>query len=210
MAKRKLEMIDEVTKEVVISRIFGKNCASKIGDDKQSYCGYVGGEVTEVVFLGTCIVIKRKEQFALTYKWSDTICNALMQTDGVKYRKEGWVSFNEQKDAYFDLDTRSILIRFQTTETDSSMNKQLFYFDFPQSGETITKEMNPLAVKDAAVKYLKTQNEVRGDICIIKDSRENVIAMGYVSDSMKVSFFTEDETVNDIKPIGVIEEGGER
>lgn len=90
------------------------------------------------------------------------------------------------------------------------MNKQLFYFVFPQSGETITKEMNPLAVKDAAVKYLKTQNEVRGDICIIKDSRENVIAMGYVSDSMKVSFFTEDETVNDIKPIGVIEEGGER
>lgn len=116
MAKIKLEMIDEVTKEVVISRIFGKNCASKIGDDKQSYCGYVGGEVTEVVFLGTCIVIKRKEQFALTYKWSDTICNALMQTDGVKYRKEGLVSFNEQKDAYFDLDTRSILIRFQTKQ----------------------------------------------------------------------------------------------
>ena len=53
MAKIKLEMIDEVTKEVVLSRIFGKNCASKIGDDKQSYCGYVDGEVTEVVFLGT-------------------------------------------------------------------------------------------------------------------------------------------------------------
>ena len=88
------------------------------------------------------------------------------------------------------------------------MNKQLFYFVFPQSGETITKEMNPLAVKDAAVKYLKTQNEVRGDICIIKDSKDNVIAMGYVSDNMKISFFTEHETVNDIKPIGVIEEGG--
>ena len=116
MAKIKLEMIDEVTKEVVLSRIFGKNFASKIGDDKQSYCGYVCGEVTEVVFLGTCIVINRKEQFALTYKWSDTICNALMQTDGVKYRKEGLVSFNEQKDAYFDLDTRSILIRFQTKQ----------------------------------------------------------------------------------------------
>lgn len=116
MAKWKLEMLDEETKEVALSRIFGKNCASKIGDEKQSYCGYVGGEVTEVVFLGTCIVIKRKEQFALTYKWSDTICNALMQTDGVKYRKEGWVSFNEQKDAYFDLDTRSILIRFQTKQ----------------------------------------------------------------------------------------------
>ena len=89
------------------------------------------------------------------------------------------------------------------------MNKQEFIFVFPLSGETITKEMNPLAVKDAAIKYLKTQNEVRGDICIIKDSKDNVIAMGYVSDNMKISFFTEDETVNDIKPIGVIEEGGE-
>ena len=89
------------------------------------------------------------------------------------------------------------------------MNKKEFIFVFPLSGETITKEMNPLAVKDAAIKYLKTQNEVRGDICIIKDSKDNVIAMGYVSDNMKISFFTEDETVNDIKPIGVIEEGGE-
>ena len=90
------------------------------------------------------------------------------------------------------------------------MNKQEFIFVFPLSGETITKVMNPLAVKDAAIKYLKTQNEVRGDICIVKDAKENVIAMGYVSDSMKVSFFTpDDETVNDIKPIGVIEEGGE-
>ena len=87
------------------------------------------------------------------------------------------------------------------------MNKKEFIFVFPQSGETITKEMNPLAVKDAAIKYLKTQNEVRGDICIIKDSKDNVIAMGYVSDNMKISFFTEDETVNDIKPIGVIDEG---
>ena len=116
MARRKIELIDESTKKVALSRIFGKNCASNIGEEKQNYCGYVSGEVTEVVFLGTCIVIERKEQFAHTYKWSDTICNSLMQTNGVKYRKEGWVSFNEQKDAYFDVDTRSIYIRFQTKQ----------------------------------------------------------------------------------------------
>ena len=51
------------------------------------------------------------------------------------------------------------------------MNKQEFIFVFPLSGETITKVMNPLAVKDAAIKYLKTQNEVRGDICIVKDAK---------------------------------------
>ncbi len=116
MARRKLEMIDEETKKVALSRIFGKNCASNIGEEKQNYCGYIDGEVTEVTFLGSCIVINRKEQFAFTFKWSDTICNALMQTDGVKYRKEGWGSFDEQKDAYFNLDTRSIFIRFQTKQ----------------------------------------------------------------------------------------------
>lgn len=88
------------------------------------------------------------------------------------------------------------------------MKKQEFIFVFPQSGETITRVMNPLAVKDAVVKYLKVQNEVRGDICIIRNSLNEVVAMAYVSETMKISFFTEDETVSDIKPIGVVEEGG--
>lgn len=88
------------------------------------------------------------------------------------------------------------------------MKKQEFIFVFPQSGETITRVMNPLAVKDAVVKYLKVQNEVRGDICIIRNSLNEVVAMAYVSETMKISFFTEDEYVSDIKPIGVVEEGG--
>ena len=88
------------------------------------------------------------------------------------------------------------------------MKKQEFIFVFPQSGETITRVMNPLAVKDAVVKYLKVQNDVRGDICIIRNSLNEVVAMAYVSETMKISFFTEDESVSDIKPIGVVEEGG--
>ena len=88
------------------------------------------------------------------------------------------------------------------------MKKQEFIFVFPQSGETITRVMNPLAVKDAVVKYLKVQNEVRGDICSIRSSLNEVVAMAYVSETMKISFFTEDESVSDIKPIEVVEEGG--
>lgn len=88
------------------------------------------------------------------------------------------------------------------------MKKQEFIFVFPQSGETITRVMNPLAVKDAVVKYLKVQNEVRGDICIIRNSLNEVVAMACVSETMKISFFTEDESVSDIKPIEVVEEGG--
>ena len=88
------------------------------------------------------------------------------------------------------------------------MKKQEFIFVFPQSGETITRVMNPLAVKDAVVKYLKVQNEVRGDICSIRSSLNEVVAMAYVSETMKISFFTEDDSVSDIKPIEVVEEGG--
>ena len=46
------------------------------------------------------------------------------------------------------------------------MKKQKFTFLFPMTGETITKEFNLLAVKDATVKYLRKQSEVRGDICL--------------------------------------------
>lgn len=88
------------------------------------------------------------------------------------------------------------------------MKKQEFIFVFPQSGETITRVMSPLAVKDAVVKYLKVQNEVRGDICIIRNSLNEVVAMAYVSETMKISFFTEDDSVSDIKPIEAVEEGG--
>ena len=88
------------------------------------------------------------------------------------------------------------------------MKKQEFIFVFPISGETIHKEMNPLAVKDAAVKFLERQNEVRGDICVIKNSLEQVIAMACVDELLHVSFFTENESVNDIKPIGIIDEEG--
>ena len=52
------------------------------------------------------------------------------------------------------------------------------------------------------------QNEVRGDICIIRNSLNEVVAMAYISETMKISFFTEDESVSDIKPIEVVEEGG--
>lgn len=90
------------------------------------------------------------------------------------------------------------------------MNKQEFIFVFPQSGETVTEKMNPLAVKDAAVKYLKMQNGVRGDICIIRNAHEDVVAMACVSGMMKVSFFTGDESVNGIRPAGVIGEGGKK
>lgn len=85
------------------------------------------------------------------------------------------------------------------------MNKQTFNFHFPTSGETITRQLNLLAVKDAAVSYLRKQSEVRGNICIVFDQRDEVVAMAYINERMHVSFFTEDNSIADIKAIGTVE-----
>lgn len=84
------------------------------------------------------------------------------------------------------------------------MKKQKFTIYFPMSGETITKEFNLLAVKDATVKYLLKQSEVRGDICLVSDAKGEIVAMAHIDDNMKVKFFTEDDSVSDIKAIGDI------
>jgi len=78
------------------------------------------------------------------------------------------------------------------------MKKQEFQFVFPMAGETITKKLNPLAIKETAVSYLKKQSEIRGDVCIIFNAHKEVVAMAYLNDNMSVSFFTEDESVNEI------------
>ena len=57
--------------------------------------------------------------------------------------------------------------------------KKKFTFFFPMSGETITKEFNLLAVKDATVKYLRKQSEVRGDICLVSDEKGEIVAMAH-------------------------------
>lgn len=75
------------------------------------------------------------------------------------------------------------------------MKKQVFYFVFPESGETITKKMNPLEIKSAAINYLEKQGILRGDLCVIKDSKEEVIAVAY-ADEHKTRFFTEDEGID--------------
>lgn len=74
------------------------------------------------------------------------------------------------------------------------MKKQVFYFVFPESGETITKKMNPLEIKSAAINYLEKQGILRGDLCVIKDCKEEVIAVAYAEDC-KTKFFTEDEGI---------------
>lgn len=86
------------------------------------------------------------------------------------------------------------------------MKKQEFRFIFPMSGDETTKKLNPLAIKETAIRYLKGQSEIRGDICIIQNSHKEVVAMAYLNDDMSVSFFTEDDSVNEI--VSLNEKGG--
>lgn len=83
------------------------------------------------------------------------------------------------------------------------MKKQTFIFDFPQAKATINVEVNPLCVKDTAIKYLKRQDIVFGTLCLIKDDKGNVLAVACYAqeDSAEVKFFTEDESINELKII---------
>lgn len=84
------------------------------------------------------------------------------------------------------------------------MNKQTFTFRFPMTGETITRQMNLLAVKETTIAYLRKQYEVRGDICMVFNEQQEIVAMAYINEFNKVSFFTEDNSISDIKPLGDI------
>ena len=53
--------------------------------------------------------------------------------------------------------------------------KKKFTFHFPMTGETITRKLNLLADKDATIKYLRKQSEVRGDICLVSDDKEEIV-----------------------------------
>lgn len=83
------------------------------------------------------------------------------------------------------------------------MKKQTFIFEFPRANATIKVEVNPLCVRSMAIRYLKNQDSVFGDLCIIKDINENVLAIACHAQecSSVVKFFTEDESINDIKLI---------
>ncbi len=83
------------------------------------------------------------------------------------------------------------------------MKKQAFIFEFPRANATINAEVNPLCVKSMAIRYLKNQDSVFGDLCLIKDYKGNVLAIACHAqeDSAEVKFFTEDESINDIKLI---------
>lgn len=81
------------------------------------------------------------------------------------------------------------------------MKKQVFIFEFPKANATIKVEVSPLCVKEMAIQYLKNQDVVFGSICLIEDVEENILAIACYSEGGRggIKFFTEDDSVNDIK-----------
>lgn len=81
------------------------------------------------------------------------------------------------------------------------MKKQQFTFKFPITGEAITRTINPIDVKAVTTAYLKRQVEVRGEVCIVFNMQEEVVAMAYIDEHMHVLFSTGDAVEEDIKEI---------
>lgn len=53
------------------------------------------------------------------------------------------------------------------------MNKQKFTLEFPLTRTSIVVEVNPLSIRSIAIAYLKRQEISLGEICLIRDNRQN-------------------------------------
>lgn len=84
------------------------------------------------------------------------------------------------------------------------MKKQTFTFRFPQTGLVMTNSYNPLAVMGITKQILRKQSEVFGDLCMVFNDKQELVATAYIDENLKVSFFTEDDSINEIKPLGDI------
>lgn len=107
MSRVKRQAIDEGMKKVVLSRLFGENCASKDDTEEMYYVGYAHGEVTEVCFMNYGVAFERKSSNGLAWKWVNAIYNSLFETKDLDFlddedEKSVTKSFNEQYDGYFE------------------------------------------------------------------------------------------------------------
>ena len=87
------------------------------------------------------------------------------------------------------------------------MEKQTFFFEFPMTNATIKVSESPLNIKDLSIAFLKRQDEVFGEMCVIKDNRHDTIAIACYAqgDSNEIKFFTEDRSVCSIKEFETVE-----
>lgn len=72
--------------------------------------------------------------------------------------------------------------------------EEFFAFSFPLKGEEATKTISPLLVKDVAFDYVVKQNDVRGDLCLVRDHLNHVVAVAYCDNNMKGHFYVEAST----------------
>lgn len=113
MSKEKRIIIDEGTKKVVLSRLFGENYASKGDTNEMYYVGYVGDEVTEVCFMNYGVSFERKSSYGLPWKWVNAVYNPLFNTEGLDFldddekdEKNVIKSFNDEYDGFFESDPK--------------------------------------------------------------------------------------------------------
>lgn len=69
--------------------------------------------------------------------------------------------------------------------------EEFFAFSFPLKEEEATKSVSPLLVKDIALDYVVKQNDVRGDLCLVRDKHNNVVAVAYCDNNLKGHFYVE-------------------
>lgn len=78
------------------------------------------------------------------------------------------------------------------------MEKEIYKFVFPEKNVTETLSLNPFQVKDVSIAYVTRQNEVRGDLCLVFDEKETLVAVVHCDDHMVARFFIDDTAAQEI------------
>lgn len=78
------------------------------------------------------------------------------------------------------------------------MKRQDYVLVFPMGmcgKKTINVRVNPLSIRAVVKQIIISQPLVFGCLCIIKDSKENVVGIAHQGKETKVKFYTEDDDI---------------
>lgn len=89
----------EGDKEIIVSRLFGKDFVKRTEDDKEIYCGYIKGTLCEIVFdLEFSFIVyryTRKGKFEMTYpKWANHLFQKLLNDKTLNLKECDRADFN--------------------------------------------------------------------------------------------------------------------
>lgn len=111
MRREKRPTIDERTKKVVLSRLFGENYVQKPSTEN-TYLGYIDGAIVEVFFYNfLCSVFQRTSEYK-EVKFANIVMNKFFATRGLKSSTMERINFDNTTCAHVMYDKEGVSFYF--------------------------------------------------------------------------------------------------